>query len=477
MLNPDIRTGARLAALAALGGLLVLLAPLAGPAAAGTGLEELGVVRNDTLLVERDLVIAAALRHNEMLAAGGEVRAAADAEALGAWRGFLPRVSLGAYRLRTDDALYGFGFKLNQRRATMADFAAPPAGNTLNEPGIGENNILQVRVQQPVFNAGMALYGKKAADAMAGAARHEHARAAETVRFHAVQAYEGLVLAKAYETVLLAALASADAHVAQAQAMVDNEMATEADLLQAKVHRDGLRQRLIEVRHQAATAGEHILLLTAADTPLPLAPAATPADDRAHGSDGAGNAAARADVLAAREQAAAAAHMAKVARGAMLPHLNLQAEKNWFHRDELFGDEADSWTFGIYATWDVFSGLEDVGALRQARARSRAAAHVADFAQRQAGLELDQARREAGAAAERLAVAADAVVSARESLRIVDEMYREGLASMVDLLDVQAMATQAEGDLVRARHDLRVSEARTIYAGAIDPAADREDRE
>ncbi|MDO9171784.1 MAG: TolC family protein [bacterium] len=487
MQTPGNKTGS---GLAAGGGLLMVLATLsllAGPAAAAadTGLEEIGVVRDDTLYVDRASVITAALRHNEMLAASGEMRAAADAEALGAWRGFLPRVSLGAYRLRTDDALYGFGFKLNQRRATMADFAAPPAGNTLNEPGIGENNIMQVRVQQPVFNAGMALYGKKAADAMAGAARHEQARAAETVRFHAVQAYEGLVLAKAYESVLLAALASADGHLEQAQAMVDNEMATEADLLQAKVHRGGLRQRLIEVRNLAATAGEHIRLLTAVNTSLPLAPAAEAAPTGAAGTSGAAvvahdppaGAAERSDVLAARAQAAAAAHMAKVARGAMLPHLNLQAEKNWFHRDELFGDEADSWTFGVYATWDVFSGLEDVGALRKARAQSRAAAHMADFAQRQAGLELDQASREVGASAERLAVAADAVVSARESLRIVDEMYREGLASMVDLLDVQAMATQTEGDLVQARHDLRVSEARTIYAGAIDPEAGREDRE
>jgi outer membrane protein TolC len=484
MQTPSNKTGS---GLAAGGGLLVILAALTmlsggAAAAADTGLDEIGVVRGDTLRVERDLVIAAALRHNEMLAASGEMRAAADADALGAWRGFLPRVSLGAYRLRTDDALYGFGFKLNQRRATMADFAAPPAGNTLNEPGIGENNIMQVRVQQPVFNAGMALYGKKAADAMAGAARHEHARAAETVRFHAVQAYEGLVLAKAYEGVILAALASADGHVEQAQAMVDNEMATEADLLQAKVHRDGLRQRLIEVRNLAATAGDHIRLLTAVSTSLPLAPAGD-RDGAATGANGAadhrdaGDAAGRADVLAAREQAAAAAHMAKVARGAMLPHLNLQAEKNWFHRDELFGDEADSWTFGVYATWDVFSGLEDVGALRKARAQSRAAAHLADSAQRQAGLELDRARREAAAAAEKLGVAADAVVSARESLRIVDEMYREGLASMIDLLDVQAMATQAEGALVQARHDLRVSEAGMIYAGAIDPAAGREDRE
>ncbi|MBA4378342.1 MAG: hypothetical protein C0395_06745, partial [Gemmatimonas sp.] len=276
MQTPGNKTGNRFAAARGALAVLATLSLLAGPAAAAadTGIEEIGVVRDDTLFVDRASVIAAALRHNEMLAASGEMRAAADAEALGAWRGFLPRVSLGAYRLRTDDALYGFGFKLNQRRATMADFAAPPAGNTLNEPGIGENNIMQVRVQQPVFNAGMALYGKKAADAMAGAARHEQARAAETVRFHAVQAYEGLVLAKAYEGVLLAALASADGHVAQAQAMVDNEMATEADLLQAKVHRDGLRQRLIEVRNLAATAGDHIRLLTAVNTPLPLAPAA-----------------------------------------------------------------------------------------------------------------------------------------------------------------------------------------------------------
>jgi outer membrane protein len=483
MLTSGIKTGSRFTAL---GGGLLLLAALSGPAAsagatAGTGLEEIGVVRADTLYVDRDLVIAAALQHNEMLAASGEMRDAAAADALGAWRGFLPRVSLGAYRLRTDDALNGFGYKLTQRRATMADFAAPPAGNALNEPGVGENNIMQVRVQQPVFNGGMALYGKKAADAMAGAARHDHVRAAETVRFQAVQAYEGLVLARAYEGILLAALASADGHVTQAQAMVDNEMTTEADLLQAKVHRDGLRQRLIEVRNLAESAGEQIQLLTAVSTPLPLAPAVGPDGAAAAAmppdGDGGGGAAARADVLAAREQAAAAAHMARVARGAMLPHLNLQAEKNWFHHDALFGDEAGSWTFGVYATWDVFSGLADVGALRKARAESRAAAHLADFAQRRAGQELDQARREARAAAERLAVAGDAVLSARESLRIVDEMYREGLVSMVDLLDVQAMATQTEGDLVQARHDLRVSEALTIYAGAVDPAASREDRE
>mgnify|MGYP000193382110 CR=1 FL=1 len=39
----------------------------------------------------------------------------------------------------------------------------------------------------------------------------------------------------------------------------------------------------------------------------------------------------------------------------------------------LLGDEARSWTFGIYGTWNVFAGLGNVGELKKARARKRAA--------------------------------------------------------------------------------------------------------
>ena len=190
---------------------LILATTLPVSAADGPGIDDLGVVRNDTLLVTRHAVVEAALAHNEMLAASGAMRDAAGADALSAWAGWLPRLSVGAYRIRTDDALYGFGFKLNRRSATQADFSAPPMpglpapepfGDALNHPGVSENNITQIRLQQPVFNGGMAIYGKRAADAMSRATAHVHRRAAETVRLHAVQAYEGLVLARAYEGVM-----------------------------------------------------------------------------------------------------------------------------------------------------------------------------------------------------------------------------------------------------------------------------------
>ena len=47
---------------------------------------------------------------------------AAGAEAAGAWSGFLPRVSVSEFFLRSDDALMAFGYKLQNRGVAAADF-------------------------------------------------------------------------------------------------------------------------------------------------------------------------------------------------------------------------------------------------------------------------------------------------------------------------------------------------------------------
>ncbi len=62
-------------------------------------------------------------------------------------------------------------------------------------------------------------------------------------------------------------------------------------------------------------------------------------------------------------------------------------------------------------------------------------------------------------------MARDAVSAGREGVRIVTNQYREGLASMVNLLDTQAAAIMAEGNLVQALHDYHVGLARLKYAG------------
>jgi outer membrane protein TolC len=242
-------------------------------------------------------------------------------------------------------------------------------------------------------------------------------------------------------------------------------MATEADLLQARVYLASLRQQLITTRNHAAAAADAVQLMTAIDVPVPLAAAAAlPAVVVPAVPDTADVALIRSDLLAAEQQARAAGKMVGVATGAMLPHINLSLERNYFSHEDIFGDDATSWSLGAYATWNVFDGLQSISARRQARAKHRAAEHGWNFQTRQARYEAQQAWRDAQAAAERLVVASEAVGAAREGLRIVSDQYGEGLASMTDLLDVQTAEIAAAGGLAQAHHDYNVSLARLEYA-------------
>jgi outer membrane protein TolC len=462
--KPGHRPWGSTAALLAAASVWIVLGGAAA-SAASEGPETLGFVRGDTLYVTAAEVIQMALMRNEMIAAASEMASAAGAEALGAWRGFLPQLQLGAFRIRSDDPLNSFAFKLNQRRVEAADFNP----DLLNDPDVAENNVMQLSLKQPIFNGGMSIAGKRAADKISRAAGHDHARAAETVEFQAVQAYHGLALAKALEKVMVGATEAGRGHLRQAQAMFNAEMATEADLLQARVYLSGLEQQLIEVRNLVAVAGETIKLLTALETELPLAPAeelAMPAAELLPPAAPTGRVRERSDIKAYEQRAEAAGSMVGVARGAMLPHINLSAERDYYSESQLFGDDARSWTVGIYGTWNVFAGLGNLGQLKRARAEHRAAEYLYDFRIRQAKLEATEAWLAARAAAAKVRVAREAVQAARESLRIVTNQYGEGLVSMVDLLDTQAAATQAEGNLVHALHDYSIGLARLRYASA-----------
>jgi len=448
-------------------------------AAPDTSWMRIGTIEDGVLVVDRTLVVNAALKHNEMLAASGAMRDAADAEALGALRGFLPQIQLGEYFMRSDDALNVFGFKLQNRGVTPLDFGITPTGfesHLINQPGELNNFITRVQLLQPIFNGGMGIYGKQAANAMGRAAGYEHARAKETIRFQAIQAFEGLTLATAYAEVMEAAVASAEGHVRQARSMVDNEMATEADFLQAKVFLSTLQQKLIEIRNMMAVAGENIKLLTAVNAELPLVTNSSPQQesdelftpDFVENLD-MGAVLYRSDLQAQREKAVAAGKMVGVATGGLLPHVNLSIQKDWYDLENLFGNNSNSWTLGVYATMGF--GIQNVSEIKKAKAQRRAADYMVDFETRQARVQAKEALLDAKAAHEKVVVAREAVEAARSGLKIVTNQYREGLISMVNLLDTQAYATQAEGNLVQALHDFSVGLANLEFAGAVNPAA------
>jgi outer membrane protein len=171
----------------------------------------------------------------------------------------------------------------------------------------------------------------------------------------------------------------------------------------------------------------------------------------------------RPDLEAARHRVEAAKEGIGTARASYLPHLNAFAEMN-LDSDEAFSRKGESWTAGAMVTWDIFSGLQNVGAVRAARAEVAGAEAQARFREEEIVREVRQAHREVLAANAQVDVAVEAMGQADERLRITQLLYKEGLATATDLLGAEAGQTQSRVRRLQALHALNVGLAKLEFA-------------
>jgi outer membrane protein len=119
----------------------------------------------------------------------------------------------------------------------------------------------------------------------------------------------------------------------------------------------------------------------------------------------------------------------------------------------LFGNypESFSWRFGL--SWMLFNGLDrEQSQVSASVARDVARARAAD-ARRQLNAHLTQQLAALFTTYEQIRISRTNVAAATEDLRVVQERYRVGAATILDLLTSQASLTQAEVSLVQARYD------------------------
>jgi len=120
-------------------------------------------------------------------------------------------------------------------------------------------------------------------------------------------------------------------------------------------------------------------------------------------------------------------------------------------------------------TFNIFSGnltsakvREAKAALRQVQAARRKLKQRVLVETRQAYLQADNAWR-------RIQVARAAVAQAEEALRIVRNRYKNGLFTIVDLLNSELALQQAHTNHLRAVHDYKVANANLMLAaGTLD---------
>jgi outer membrane protein len=132
-----------------------------------------------------------------------------------------------------------------------------------------------------------------------------------------------------------------------------------------------------------------------------------------------------------------------------LPNLRLTGGYDWFAAT--FPPDQQSWNMRLIASYPVFNGFQREATVQRAAAAERVARARAQDAVLAARASVESAAQEIASAERRVAIASRSIDLAREDLRVQEERYQIGAATILDLQTSQLALSDAEVSAVRAR--------------------------
>lgn len=402
----------------------------------------------ETLDLER--AVATALENHPMLAmaAAGVEGAEAGVEEARAMR--LPSLELSETASRTNNPVMVFSGLLVQESFGPENFAI----ESLNQPDPLNNFNTRISVSQPLWTGGRIGAGIDAARAGWQAALGEQEATRQQVVRGVVDAYSGAVLAKSALGVARDALRTAEAHVSMIQDLREAGLVVESDLLQARVRAGEIREMVVSTEAQEAVALAALNVAMGLDVATPhalpdsLAPAMLESAPLSQLEEEAF--ASRPDLAAMLDKIEAARAMQRVERGARWPSVGLGGAYE-ANDESAPGTEGTNWSVMLSARWEVFDGGRARARTARAGAKLREAESGLALLKSRVALEVRQAWHGLRAAASRIETADASVAMAEESLRVVEDRYKNGLATLVELLEAEAALTRSRTRLVAAR--------------------------
>jgi outer membrane protein TolC len=367
----------------------------------------------------------------------------------------MPRVDFSEGFSRSNNPVYVFGTLLTQQRFNASDFAL----NFLNTPPPLDNFRTQLSAAVPLYDGGQM--GRRIEDAKLSAqgARETAQRTRQEVIFHVVKAYTDILLAQENVRVAESALKTAQSDLQRAQARQEEEQGVPSDLLSAQVYVAQAQEDLLQAQNAAnvARAALSVAMGLPEDTVNNIEPglkemkydAGALADRQQRALT------TRPDLRELNLSVERAANSSRMARAEFLPKMNAFA--SWEQDNETFLDHGgNNWMAGLSLNFNIFDGGAKRARLaaahyRQTQAQAQAAQMAADVK-----LQVREAYLNLTTAQQRLEVSRDAQAQAEESLRIVQNRYEAGLATITDLLRVETAHTAAQKNYLNALFDYRV---------------------
>jgi outer membrane protein len=394
---------------------------------------------------------------------------AASAVVKEAQSALLPRIVFSETATRGNDPVYAFGTRLRQQRFTAVDFAL----NRLNTPNPIGNFSTRFAGQWNLFDSFAKYKNIGRARDMQNAASRQLERTDQELVFQAVEAYYGLLLAMREEEVALQAGKTAAALLQCSKARYESGLAVQSDFLSAQVNAASREQQLIQARNEISVARAQLsnalgfasqsVWQPAEALPETGFPAVALAELEARAF------ADRADLKRIAAEQSAQQKNVSAAKSAFGPKLNVFAGWEADNPTLFAGGGGNNWTTGVELSVDLFSGGQKAAQLSREKATQERVNAMRLVAENGVRLEVRRAFYDADTARQQVGVARAATEQARESLRINQNRYDSGLASITDLLRVEEASRRAQADYWESVYRYRTSYARLQLAiGALN---------
>lgn len=403
--------------------------------------------------ISLDEAINAALNNNKSLQLAKLDENIAEANYRQTEAVYLPQVNFSYTAISTNNPLNAFGFKLEQKSITAADFNP----DLLNHPSGTPDFTTKLEMQQPLVNMDM-MYVRKAAGKQTELYQYKTQRTKEYLTFEVQKAYLQLQLAYDAVEVLQDALQTAKSLYKFTDDHFQQGLIQRSDVLNVQVQVATVESNLEKAKSNIQNASDYLNVLMGLPT------------GTAYSTSGSNEilismtdtvsfvSSSRSDFAAMQMAIEAKSLMIRSGKMSYLPKLNAFGSYQ-FNDSRMLGFGANAYLAGLQLSWNIFKGNKTKNSIAsQTFERNQLAVQLAQQKE-QSNLELGKTKRDIADAQFEIAQHKTAIEQAAESLRILQNRYAQGLVNTTDVMMATSQLSQQKLLLAQAIFNQNVSKA------------------
>ena len=373
-----------------------------------------------------------------------------------------------------DPSMFGLPPELLE---TMGGGAQAQGDAQPNEIPVGQEDTYRagLALQQPIFMWGKLYNNYKQSKLNLEAASQELEAVRQQVILDVTTSFYGILLTEQLVKVAEMAVEQVQAHVKTAQDLVDAGMATNFDLLRAKVQLANIKSQFIRARNGLRLSedsfksiiGMELGAQVSVQGELVYQPVELNLDELLMSAMEN-----RPEIKQLQLQEQAGKKLVSLVKAGSKPNLMFVANHDWESYADTPGDVFDrdewkrSWNVTLALNVPIFDGLATRARVKQAESGLRQIQIGMDQLMDGIGLEVRAAYLSFQESQEVLKAQEEAVQQAEESLRIANLRYGNGMLTSVELMDAELAFTQSQTNSFNALYDYTVALAKLEKASA-----------